>query len=535
MRKLMNFFGLIALVAITCATFVACGDDDDKKVEEPYIEVNPTSLQFAWNGTEQSVAVKSNINWIVASNPTWVKFSPSSATGESVLTISVEPNESKDSRTGVLMIQGGGIIMTISIEQAGNDGKEPEPEPDPEQADYEKFYGSWVSTTHHFEYLELKSDGTAIYEWYINDKLAGYSVPNKGIWATGKYILKGTELIISLTSSRVDEEMEGSDLDYYIEEEEMYFYDVTCDGRRLRLKGPYDFEEDVEQTFVKVENYTPMSYGKDVTGTANGHAYVDLGLSVKWAAGNLGATAPQDYGQTYAFGESGTKNDPAVKTWGGDWRLPTKAEAQELLNKCKVTPIYKKKDDGLIGIIVKGPNGNSIYLPYNFNGVGLSYMVGEKYNSSRIYGLWWNGGMELTDLTASYKRMVRPVISITDTQRDLTAPDYVPGTLIGAWKTNYENYNMMVFYADGTHIEITYESGKYYVFESTYTYNAGAQAVTFKRKSDGKTDVLTVLEVNENSLKLAYNGSALAPYTRYTGTLSSVINKLNNNGEYEGY
>ena len=93
----------------------------------------------------------------------------------------------------------------------------------------------------------------------------------------------------------------------------------------------------------------------------------------------------------------------------------------------------------------------------------------------------------------------------------------------------------MVFYADGTHIEITYESGKYYVFESTYTYNAGAQAVTFKRKSDGKTDVLTVLEVNENSLKLAYNGSALAPYTRYRGTLPSVINKLNNNGEYEGY
>ena len=36
------------------------------------------------------------------------------------------------------------------------------------------------------------------------------------------------------------------------------------------------------------------------TGNENGHDYVDLGLSVKWATCNIGATAPESYGNYYA-------------------------------------------------------------------------------------------------------------------------------------------------------------------------------------------------------------------------------------------
>lgn len=41
----------------------------------------------------------------------------------------------------------------------------------------------------------------------------------------------------------------------------------------------------------------------------NGHAYVDLGLpsGVKWATCNIGATAPEDDGDYYAWGETSTK------------------------------------------------------------------------------------------------------------------------------------------------------------------------------------------------------------------------------------
>ena len=43
------------------------------------------------------------------------------------------------------------------------------------------------------------------------------------------------------------------------------------------------------------------------TGSINGHEYVDLGLSVKWATCNVGASSPSDYGDYYAWGETNTK------------------------------------------------------------------------------------------------------------------------------------------------------------------------------------------------------------------------------------
>ena len=41
-----------------------------------------------------------------------------------------------------------------------------------------------------------------------------------------------------------------------------------------------------------------------VTLTINGHEYVDLGLSVKWATSNVGADNPWDYGDYFAWGET---------------------------------------------------------------------------------------------------------------------------------------------------------------------------------------------------------------------------------------
>lgn len=51
-----------------------------------------------------------------------------------------------------------------------------------------------------------------------------------------------------------------------------------------------------------------------VTLTINGHEYVDLGLSVKWATSNVGADNPWDYGDYYAWGEIGQKKNLPKKT-----------------------------------------------------------------------------------------------------------------------------------------------------------------------------------------------------------------------------
>lgn len=114
---------------------------------------------------------------------------------------------------------------------------------------------------------------------------------------------------------------------------------------------------------------------------------VDLGLSVKWANHNVGATTPEEYGGYYAWGEtkmkheytegnyfyrsdngyvnigsdiSGTSYDVARVRWGGDWRMPTYDEIKELLDSCSWV---RSALNGVVGWKVTGPNGNSIFLP----------------------------------------------------------------------------------------------------------------------------------------------------------------------------
>ena len=87
----------------------------------------------------------------------------------------------------------------------------------------------------------------------------------------------------------------------------------------------------------------------------NGHEYVDLGLSVKWATCNIGAETPWDYGDYFAWGETEPKDDyssgncltygielpdisgdpeydAARAGWGGTWRMPTGTEMDELIS-----------------------------------------------------------------------------------------------------------------------------------------------------------------------------------------------------------
>ena len=90
---------------------------------------------------------------------------------------------------------------------------------------------------------------------------------------------------------------------------------------------------------------------------ANGHEFVDLGLSVKWATMNVGASSPEGLGFYFAWVETTLKDkysidnytfkanptklslsdDAAHVNWGGDWRMPTEEEFNELVTKCMIT------------------------------------------------------------------------------------------------------------------------------------------------------------------------------------------------------
>lgn len=130
---------------------------------------------------------------------------------------------------------------------------------------------------------------------------------------------------------------------------------------------------------------------------------VDLGLSVKWASWNVGASSPEEYGDYFAWGETEPKtayswatykwcngsnstltkyntnssygtvdnktqldlaDDAARVNWGGAWRKPSDAEWTELMENCTWTLTI---ENGVYGGRVKsnksGYTNKSIFLP----------------------------------------------------------------------------------------------------------------------------------------------------------------------------
>ena len=161
---------------------------------------------------------------------------------------------------------------------------------------------------------------------------------------------------------------------------------------------------------------------------------VDLGLSVKWASFNLGATKPEEYGDYYAWGETepyyssqdpstwkdGKENgyawssyfdnpsgdgstfekyatdkkatldlddDAANYNWEGSWRMPTYEEWEELRTECTWTWTDSYNDTGVAGELVTGSNGNSIFLPAS----GL--LISQDLSFEVFHGDYWSSSL----------------------------------------------------------------------------------------------------------------------------------------------
>lgn len=175
-----------------------------------------------------------------------------------------------------------------------------------------------------------------------------------------------------------------------------------------------------------VKEFTTLEKsGSDEPETpANGYEYVDLGLSVKWATCNIGADNPEEYGVYFAWGEIQPKSnyfwstykycdgdkysmnkycvdssygtvdnkttlepsdDAANANWGGDWRMPTREEVNELLNECNW---QKETINGVNGYTVEGPNGNTIFLP----AAGTMYEM--ELLDKNAYCAYWSSSLD---------------------------------------------------------------------------------------------------------------------------------------------
>ncbi len=125
--------------------------------------------------------------------------------------------------------------------------------------------------------------------------------------------------------------------------------------------------------YGEVKSFTTPAYEVDFENDL-----VDLGLSVKWAKYNLGATTESEFGGYYGFGDvSGVLNTTITKYYGmadlydteldvaavasdSKLLLPSAEQFRELFTNCSKEWIVV---DGVAGYKLTGPNGNSIFLP----------------------------------------------------------------------------------------------------------------------------------------------------------------------------
>lgn len=193
-------------------------------------------------------------------------------------------------------------------------------------------------------------------------------------------------------------------------------YDFHLDGLTPNTTYKYRAYYEVNGTKSYGETKSFKTKGSDLCDDANHVHAVDLGLSVKWACCNVGASVPEGYGGYYAWGEteeksdynwdtykyyidtdgngykdsyqnigsniSGTSYDVAHVKWGGSWRMPTLDEIKELCNNCswEWTAV-----NGVSGQKVTGPNGNSIFLP------AAGSCGGTEVLDRGSYGIYWSG------------------------------------------------------------------------------------------------------------------------------------------------
>ena len=179
---------------------------------------------------------------------------------------------------------------------------------------------------------------------------------------------------------------------------------------QTRLYG--DVNSDGEVTITDVNAVIDVILGGSAPTPPpdpNGHEYVDLGLpsGTLWATCNIGASAPEEYGSYFAWGETSPKShsdwnnykwcinygndsycdkiigitkyctdtsdgiadfkaeldaedDAAYVNWGSLWRIPSRMQFRELQYYCTCTSTQR---NGVNGLLVTGPNGNTMFLP----------------------------------------------------------------------------------------------------------------------------------------------------------------------------
>ncbi len=270
-------------------------------------------------------------------------------------------------------------------------------------ANGDRFEGHWL-------YGHMFGQGTYFWkngDWY------------EGLWGDGKRIESG------VYHWKSGARLEGRYVNGKADREHYYFKAGEQTAAEVWV---YKNGEEIETRDLRMAaKTTSTTPSQTKSNTINGHEYVDLGLpsGTLWATCNVGATSPEDYGDYFAWGETTTKSDyfwytytycdgtsitmtkyctdsslgtvdnkitleasddAATANWGGAWRMPTKAEQDELRSECTwswttLNDVYGCR------ITSKKDTSKSIFLP------AAGFRFGASLGGAGSLGCYWSSSL----------------------------------------------------------------------------------------------------------------------------------------------
>ena len=250
--------------------------------------------------------------------------------------------------------------------------------------DYRGYLSNFGRNAHHYD------DAKAVVDRHVADSTA-----------------KAQQLLAEQQARQKAEEEAQAQAEAAKKEEDAYMKCTTIAACDKYLKdypqGNYVAEVEAKKAELKAMG---------VSGTANGHEYVDLGLpsGTLWATYNIGASKPEGYGNYYAWGETSTKSiyswnsyqhakwyknkdgryinlikycnnselgdngefidnllsleendDAAVRNWGSGWHIPSREQWEELLEN--TTNKWTMKNGVKGRLFTSKKNGYTLFLP----------------------------------------------------------------------------------------------------------------------------------------------------------------------------
>jgi len=365
-----------------------------------FLNVSSKALEFTSKGGSSQISLKTNNNWTAVASGSWITLSESEGNEDCNLIVTTADNPSAAVREGSIVITPEGFNpVRVTVSQAAR---------------------YLTVSTERLEFFQ--KGGTSDPIIISTDGIAEISTDADWLTVSRE---TDTQFLITATENDGDSNRSGA---------------VTVSLSDL-TSGSLSVMINVTQAF-------------SVKPVTNDYEYVDLGLSVNWATFNVGASKPEESGDYFAWGETepyyedgyaqsaspvwksgktagyawasykyskGSENtltkycsdsnygyngftdnkavldnddDVVQLMWGGDWRMPSKAEQDELRKKCTWTWTTR---NGVIGYLVtsnvSGYTDRSIFIP------AAGYFDDTSLTGVNAIGCYWSNTMysDITD------------------------------------------------------------------------------------------------------------------------------------------